>query len=106
MALRVPPQYLPKIQGLLELPDERVQGLLDALAKSGSKFNTNDLAVDVSKRTKVPRPLTEGIVNIIATFYKIREDQNIPLETFVDEQVGSCAEERMDCPSRQDQVPR
>lgn len=88
MALRVPTQHLPQIQTLLELPDERIQLFLDALAKAGSKFNIYDLATDVSNRTGLPRRITEGILQVVAGLYTAREQQSVPLETFLDEQVG------------------
>jgi hypothetical protein len=88
MALRVPPQFLAHVQSFLELSDERIQEFSDALAKAGSRFNTNDLAVDVSKRTNVPRRIAEGVVQVLAALYTAREDQGIPLGTFLDEQVA------------------
>jgi hypothetical protein len=88
MALRVPQQYLPHIQSLLEFSDERIQQFLDALAKAGSKFNVNDLATDVSNRTGMPRRIVEGVVQVLANLYMAREDQAVPLAKFLDEQVG------------------
>jgi hypothetical protein len=85
MALRVPPQALTAIQNFLELSDERIQEFLDALTKAGSKFNTNDLAIEISNTTKVPRSLTEGIVQILASLYMAREEQGVSVEKFLDE---------------------
>lgn len=89
MALQVPHQYMPQVRSLLELPDERIQGFLDALGKAGSQFNLNDLARNVSDRTKIPRRITEGVIQTLAVLYATREKQAIPLGAFVDEQVGS-----------------
>lgn len=88
MALWLPPHLLPSLQSFLELSDERIQGFSDALAKAGSKFNTNDLAAEASKRTNVPRPIAEGVVQLVVALYTAREDPNVPLNTFLDEQVA------------------
>lgn len=88
MALRVPPQFSSQIQNLLDLSDERIQGFLDALANAGAKFNANDLAVEVSDRAKLPRPMAEGIVQLLIFLYKAREEQAIPLELFVDQEAA------------------
>ena len=88
MALRVPPQFLPQVRNLLDLSDERIQGFLDALAKAGSEFNANDLAADVADSTKLPRPIAEGVVQLLTFLYRVREEQSVPLEIFVDEQVA------------------
>ena len=88
MALRVPPQFSSQIQNLVDLPDERLNGFLDALASAGSKFNANDLALEVSDRTKLPRPMADGIVQLLTFLYKTREQGAIPLELFVDQEVA------------------
>jgi hypothetical protein len=87
MALRVPPQHLPQIQTLLELPDEQIQGFVNALARAGAKFNTFDLAAYVSSRIGLPRRVAEGILRVLASIYLAREAQGVPLEMFLDEQV-------------------
>ncbi len=87
MALQ-PQQYLPQIQAFIELPEERIQGFIKALANAGSKFNAFDLAVDVSKATKVPRRITLGVIQACAAFYRERERLGISLEKFLDEQVA------------------
>jgi hypothetical protein len=79
MALEVQ-QYLAEIQSFIQLPDDRIQAFLKALAGAGSKFNTFDLAVDVSKATKVPRRITLGILQACAAFYRERESLGISLE--------------------------
>ncbi len=88
MAFRVPQQNLLHVRSLLELPEERSQAFLDALSKAGPKFNVYDLAAAISNRTKIPRRITEGVVQLLATLYVMREGQAVPLETFVDEQVS------------------
>ena len=88
MALRVPQQHLPQIQSLLEFQDERIESFLEALANAGSKFNIYDIAADVSKRTKIPRRIAEGILQVLVSLYMTREREAIPLEKFLDEQVG------------------
>jgi hypothetical protein len=81
-------QYLPQIQSFAQLPEERIQGFITALANAGSKFNTFDLAVDVSKATKVPRRITLGVLQACAVLYRERESLGISLEKFLDEQVA------------------
>jgi len=87
MALRVPEQQIPHIQRLVELPDDKIQAFLDALADAGPKFNIFDLASDVSKRTKLPKALVEGVLQVVASLYITKDGQASPLATFVDEQV-------------------
>jgi uncharacterized protein (DUF1778 family) len=88
MALRFTQQNLLHIQSLLELPEERFQAFLDALRKAGPNFNFYDLAAEVSSRSKIPRSLTDSVVQTLAQLYLARESQATPLETFLDEQVG------------------
>jgi hypothetical protein len=88
MALRVPHQFLPQLQSLLEFPDERIQEFVNAIAKAGSLFNTNDLAKEVADRTGITRRICEGVIQILAGLYTSRENQAIPLESFVDGQVA------------------
>lgn len=85
MASLVPQQYLPQVQSLLEFPDERIQDFLKALAEAGSKFNLNDLAVTVSERSRIPRRIVEGVVNVLAGLYAARKEASLP--KFIDEQV-------------------
>ena len=87
MALRVPEQQIVHIQKFLELPDDKIQGFLDALAKAGPQFNVSDLSGEVSASLELPRDLTEGIVLVLASLYRTRDVQNTPIETFVDQEV-------------------
>src|ERR1039457_1673824 len=87
MALRVPQQHLPQIQSLLEFQDERIESFLEALANAGSKFNIYDIAADVSKRTKIPRRIAEGILQVLVSLYMTREREAIPLEKFWNKKV-------------------
>ena len=48
MALRVPEQQIVHIQKFLELPDDKIQGFLDALAKAGPQFNVSDLSGELN----------------------------------------------------------
>jgi hypothetical protein len=88
MALRVPPESHLLIQSFLDLPDERIQAVLDGLKKAGSKFNVYDLAREVSVRAKVPRRMADGLVQLLAGLYTARERQDISLEAFLDDEVG------------------
>jgi hypothetical protein len=88
MAVTIPPQALPLIQGLLELSDERIQEVLDAFENAGSRFNFLDLASEVSNQTKVPRRIINGISRLLVMLYRTKERQTIPLGKFLDEQVG------------------
>lgn len=99
MALEVPRQQFPFIQKLLELPDEKVQELLGALAEAGHKFNVFDLASHVAVRTKLPKPLLEGILQVVASLYITKDAQACPLATFVDEQVRPALKEVLAAPS-------
>src|SRR5450759_1036206 len=101
MALQVPKQYIPNIRLLLGLPDENIQEFLKALTESGPKFNVYDLATDVSTRVKLPKPVTEGIVAMLARLYITREGQASPLEPFVDEQVTPALKGAMEFPPDQ-----
>jgi hypothetical protein len=95
MALRVPPQAELAIQNLLDLPDEVIQQFLKALKSAGSKFNTNDLALDVSNATKIPRQLTDPIVQVLASLYVAREEAAVDLDAFLDRDVKSALRKRL-----------
>jgi uncharacterized protein (DUF1778 family) len=99
MALQVPDRQLSDIRKLLELPDERTQELLRALADAGPNFNVDDLAAEVSTRTKLPRRLVNGIVSVLASLYITRDSHPVPLEAFVDEEVGVALRNVMGSPS-------
>lgn len=60
---------------------------MNTLAKAGAKFNTFDLAAHLSRRMGLPRPVAEGVIQVLASIYLAREAQGIPLEMFLDEQV-------------------
>ena len=87
MALQVPVEQIPYIQQFVALPDEKVNEMLTALSDAGMKFNTFDLAADVASRTQLPKPLVEGVIQVVASLYLTKDGQPSPLETFVDEQV-------------------
>lgn len=87
MALRIPKQQVPYLQQLLDLPDEKISELLEALSSAGHKFNVYDLAADVAKRTKLPGPLLQGVLQILASLYTTKDSQSSPLASFLDEQV-------------------
>jgi hypothetical protein len=95
MALRVPPQYLLHIQSLLELPDERLHAFSEALSTAGTKFNIYDLATEVSNRSKIPKRITEGVIQVLAHLYLSLEGQTVPLETFLDEQVSPAMKNKL-----------
>jgi hypothetical protein len=86
MAFRVPPEQIGHIKKFLELPDEKISGFLDALAKAGPQFNVADLAAEISGPLHVPNPLAEGIVQVLASLYLTR-DSGQPIERFLDQHV-------------------
>ncbi len=86
MAFRVPLEQIGYIKKFLELPDERIDGFLDALKKADPKFNVNDLAAEISGSLDVPPPLADGIVRVLASIYLTRDLQT-PIEMFVDREV-------------------
>jgi hypothetical protein len=87
MALRVPEEYIEHIQGLLGLPEQKIQEFLDTLAQTGPAFNVYDLAAEVSTRTELPLGLTQGIMQVLNSLYLTRERQSTPLAAFVDETI-------------------
>ena len=87
MALRVPDKQIDHIKKFLELPDDKIEGFLDALAKAGPQFNYYDLSEEVSVRLEISRHLIEGIVQVLASLYRTRDGQNTPIETFLDQEV-------------------
>jgi len=86
MALRVPAQQIPYVKKFLELPDEKIQGFLDALGATGPKFNVFDLASAISGPLGLPDDLTLGIIQVLASLYLTR-DRRQPTEQFVDRDV-------------------
>src|ERR1019366_7978897 len=95
MPLHIPEQYAPRIRSLLEFPDERRQEFLKALADAGSFFNVNDLAQDVSSKTKIPIPITDNVMQVLGKLYTIREEKGIPVEEFVDGEVRQAVEQML-----------
>jgi hypothetical protein len=88
MAFRVPADQIGHIKKFLELPDEKIDGFLDALSKADPQFNVADLAAEISGPLDVSRPLADGIVRVLASIYLTR-DLGISLEKFVDREVFS-----------------
>lgn len=89
MALRVTPSHLPGIKALLELSDETVAKLLNALKEAGPEFNTDDLGDRLSESSKLPNHTTRRIANILGGLY-LAIDQLKPTEdlgSFLDENV-------------------
>src|ERR1017187_10207884 len=86
MALRVPAQQISHIKTLAELPDEKIDRFLAALAQAGPKFNVYDLAEEISGPLQLPEPLTLGIIQVLASLYLTR-DRRQPTEEFVDQEV-------------------
>lgn len=84
MALRVPEQHIENVRKLLDIPDDKVQEFLDALAQAGPLFNVYDLATEVSKRTGLSEHLTQGVMQVINGLYIASERQAIPINTLVD----------------------
>ena len=88
MALTVPPPQVAHIRKFLEVPDDKVGVFLDALAKAGPQFNIADLSSEVSDHVGLPKALTTGIVGVLGSLYVTKDAQNIPVETFVDQEVA------------------
>ena len=88
MALKVPDQQIVHIKKFLELPDDKIKGFLDALAKAGPQFNVYDLSEEVSVRLEISRHLIEGIVQVLASLYRTRDVQDTPIDTFLDQEVS------------------
>jgi hypothetical protein len=86
MAFLVPAEQIGHIKKFLELPDERIEEFLDALAKEKPQFNVFDLAEEISGPLDVPHPLAEGIVRVLASLYLTR-DLGEPIEKFIDRDV-------------------
>ena len=86
MALRVPPPQIAHIKTLLELPDEKIDGFLAAIAKAGPKFNVFDLAAEISAPSGLPEHLTLGIIQVLGSLYLTR-DWKEPTDKFVDREV-------------------
>lgn len=86
MALRVPEQQVVHIKKLLELPDDKIENFLDALAKEGPQFNVFDLSAELSEILQLPGDLTEGVVRVLVSLYRTR-DWTEPIESFVDGKV-------------------
>jgi hypothetical protein len=68
------------------LPDEKMDGFLNALTQARPQFNVSDLAAEISVPLDVPRPLADGIVRVLASIYLTR-DLGAPLEKFLDREV-------------------
>jgi hypothetical protein len=86
MALRVPAPQISYIKMFLELPDEKIEGLLAALVKAGPRFNVFDLASEISVPSGLSEQLTLGIIQVLASLYLTR-DWREPTEEFVDREV-------------------
>jgi hypothetical protein len=86
MALKVPQNQVEYIKKLLELPDESVQKLLDAIVSAAPQFNTTDLTTAVSRKAGLPIDETFGIIGVLKSMYLTRNrDQSI--EQFIDRAV-------------------
>ncbi len=88
MALRVPDQQIDHIKKFLELPDDKIEGFLDALSKAGPQFNATDLSEEVSDCVEIPRRLIRGIVSVLASLYRTWDGQHQPIEIFLDQEVS------------------
>ena len=92
MALTVPERQIEHIKDFLDLPDDKIEGFLDALAKAGPQFNIYDLSNEVSGRLELPRDLTLGVAGVLQSLYltrneETRNEETTPIETFVDQEV-------------------
>jgi hypothetical protein len=86
MPLRVPEQQIVQIRKFLELPDDKIQGFLDALANAGPQFNVFDLAREISGSLQLPADLTLGIIRVLVSVYLTRDLQQ-PIDRFIDGEV-------------------
>lgn len=87
MPLIVPEQQIVHIRKFLELPEDKIEAFLDALAKAGPQFNFFDLSQEVSVRLEISRPLIQGMVQVLASLYRTKDVQTTPIDPFLDEQV-------------------
>ena len=92
MALRVPDRQIEHIKQFLDLPDDKIEGFLDALAKVRPQFNIYDLSDEISGRLELPGDLTLGIARVLQSLYLARNEETgneetTPLETFLDQEV-------------------
>jgi len=70
MSLTVPPRHVAGIKALLEIPDDRVDALLDALKQAEPQFNVQDLAESVSEEAGLSPVLTESVLDAVASLYR------------------------------------
>lgn len=88
MAITVPEQHVALIRKFLELPDAKIKEFVGVLQSANPQFNVADLSDEVSKRLDLPRDLTSGVIRILGSLYLTRDAGKVPLETFVDQEVG------------------
>jgi|SRR6266850_1187169 len=88
MALTVPPTQIAYIKKFLELPEDKIDGFLDALSKAGPQFNIYDLASEASSRLELPKDLVGGIVGVLRSLYLTKDAQDTPVEAFIDQEVS------------------
>jgi hypothetical protein len=89
MPLTVPPQHIEIIKKFVELPDEQITALLNALASAGPRFNVRDLADKALEHVKLPKELVRGMVQVVGSLYVTKDAQNAPMDAFVNEEVFS-----------------
>jgi hypothetical protein len=87
MALTVPKPQIEFIKKLLELPDDKIAGFLEALAHAGPQFNFADLSNAVLSRIELPGELVFGLVQVLGSLYLTKDAQNTPTEQFIDGEV-------------------
>jgi hypothetical protein len=70
MSLTVPPRHVVGIKALLELPDDKLNALLEVLRDAEPQFNVEDLAESVSEKAGLSSVLTESILDAVASVYR------------------------------------
>ncbi len=87
MAVKVPPEQIELIKGLLDLDPAQIDEFLKALAEAEPKFNVADLTDSVSKRVKLSQNVVSGLVRVLKSLYLTRDRMGMPTEKFVDEEI-------------------
>jgi hypothetical protein len=87
MAIRVPEEHIVKIKRFLGLPDGMIEAFQTALINAKPEFNITDLTKQVMVGLEVPEGIVEGMIDVLASLYRVSDRRNIPIEKFVDREV-------------------
>ena len=92
MAIRVPEEHIVKIKRFLGLPDGMIEAFQTALINAKPEFNITDLTKQVMVGLEVPEGIVEGMIDVLASLYRVSDRRNIPIEKFVDREVRALKE--------------